>query len=107
MSSASTTALVPTQHGSRYLQQLCKHWSHNLAVEYSSEQGRVTFPTQGRSGSWAGDAMLTLTAGPDTLECRIDASEAGQRDALKGVVADHLDRFAFREAPLAFDWRDG
>ncbi|MCC2102319.1 MAG: DUF2218 domain-containing protein, partial [Hyphomicrobiales bacterium] len=27
-------------------------------------------------------------------------------DALKGVVARHLDRFAFREAPLAFDWRD-
>jgi hypothetical protein len=27
-------------------------------------------------------------------------------DALKGVVARHLDRFAFREAPLRFDWQD-
>jgi len=30
----------------------------------------------------------------------------GQLDALKGAVARHIDRFAFREAPLAFDWRD-
>ena len=28
--SASSTALVPTANGSRYLQQLCKHWEHNL-----------------------------------------------------------------------------
>ncbi|HEX7694289.1 MAG TPA: DUF2218 domain-containing protein, partial [Sphingomonas sp.] len=25
-------------------------------------------------------------------------------EGLKGAVARHLDRFAFREAPLAFDW---
>ncbi|WP_374409237.1 DUF2218 domain-containing protein [Pelagerythrobacter sp.] len=103
---SATTASVPTTSGSRYLQQLCKHWSHNLAVDYSADKGTVTFPAEGRSGSWAGDAVLTLDAGPDALECRIDASEPGQRDVLKGVVANHLDRFAFREAPLTFDWRD-
>lgn len=104
--SVSSTASVPTGNGSRYLQQLCKHWAHNLAVDYSAEEGRVTFPAEGRSGNWAGDATLTLTARPDMLECRIDASEPGQLDVLKGVVAQHLDRFAFREAPLTFDWRD-
>lgn len=104
--SVSSTASVPTGNGSRYLQQLCKHWAHNLTVDYSAEEGRVTFPAEGRSGNWAGDATLTLTARPDTLECRIDASEPGQLDVLKGVVAQHLDRFAFREAPLTFDWRD-
>jgi hypothetical protein len=25
---------------------------------------------------------------------------------LKGAVARHIDRFAFREAPLPFDWQD-
>lgn len=104
MSAASSTASVPTENGARYLQQLCKHWSHNLAVDYSAERGRVTFPAEGRSGNWTGDAVLTLSAGPDALECRIDASEPGQLEALKGVVSSHLDRFAFREAPLAFDW---
>jgi len=35
---------------------------------------------------------------------RIDGSSEAQVSALKDVVARHLDRFAFREAPLAFDW---
>jgi hypothetical protein len=102
----SSTAAVPTANASRYLQQLCKHWSHNLAVEFTPEAGKVTFPAEGRSGSWPGDATLTMRATADTLECRLDASADGQRDRLKGVVAEHLDRFAFREAPLRFDWQD-
>ena len=36
----------------------------------------------------------------------IDASAEGQRDGLKGALASHLDRFAFREAPLTFHWQD-
>ena len=102
----AATASDPTVSGARYLQQLCKHWSHNLAVDYSKDAGTVTFPAEGRSCNWADEAVLTLAAQPETLECRIEASEPGQLDVLKGVVAEHLDRFAFREAPLAFDWRE-
>ncbi|SFR77405.1 DUF2218 domain-containing protein [Sphingomonas jatrophae] len=97
-------ARVPTEHGSRYLQQLCKHWAHNLAVEFTPEQGRVTFPAEGRAGNYAGDGVATMTAEPDMLVCRIEASEAAQLDTLKRVLAEHLDRFAFREAPLKFEW---
>ena len=48
----AATAEVPTASGSRYLQQLCKHWTHNLAVEFDGQQGKVTFPWMraGRSG---------------------------------------------------------
>lgn len=49
-----SSASVPTASGSRYLQQLCKHWAHNMTVEYDAAQGRVTFPAEGRSGNWAG-----------------------------------------------------
>jgi hypothetical protein len=28
-------------------------------------------------------------------------------ERMKGVVANHLDRFAFREAPLTFHWSTG
>lgn len=101
-----STARVPTTGGSRYLQQLCKHWAHTMPVEYDEREGRVTFPARGRSGNWAEDAVLTMAAGPETLDCTIAASEPGQLEALKDVVARHLDRFAFREAPLTFDWRD-
>ncbi len=104
--SVGSTALVPTASGSRYLQQLCKHWAHNLAVEFTAERGRVTFPRDARGADWKDEGVVTMTALPKTLECRIEASEAGQLEGLKGALARHLDRFAFREAPLGFDWRD-
>ena len=50
--------------------------------------------------------MFTMSANDTALECRIDASEPAQLEVLKGVVERHLDRFAFREAPLTFDWQD-
>jgi hypothetical protein len=105
MSTASIAA-VPTTRASRYLQQLCKHWSHNLAVTFDETKGTVIFPRNARGAEWPGDATLEMQAGETTLECRLAASAPGQLEALKGAVARHLDRFAFREAPLAFDWRD-
>jgi hypothetical protein len=102
----SSTAQVPTVSGSKYLQQLCKHWSHNLAVEFTAERGTVVFPRDARGADWPGDATVTMIAHPETLECRIDASVDAQREGLKGALARHLDRFAFREAPLQFAWQD-
>ncbi|TKD50710.1 DUF2218 domain-containing protein [Sphingomonas baiyangensis] len=105
MTPVSAAASVPTTAASRYLQQLCKHWSHNLAVEYSADHGSVVFPRDARGADHPGDATVTFDAGADALAVRIDATSPEQLDGLKGAVARHLDRFAFREAPLAFDWR--
>ncbi|MGE5721132.1 MAG: DUF2218 domain-containing protein [Sphingomonadales bacterium] len=102
----SSTAFVPTPNGSRYLQQLCKHWSHNLEVDFTPERGTIIFPRDVRGADWPDKAIVTMTAHDETLECSIDASAPAQLDGLKGVLARHLDRFAFREAPLAFEWRD-
>lgn len=101
-----STAIVPTAAASRYMQQLCKHWSHNLAVDCDETRGRVTFPRDARGAAWAGDAVVSFEARPDALVCTIAASEPGQLEGLKGAVARHVDRFAFREAPLPFDWAD-
>ena len=103
----SSNVNVPTAHASHYLQQLCKHWSHNLAVEFNETKGTVTFPRNARGADWPGDATLELSANDSGLDCRLGASSAGQLDALKGAVARHIDRFAFREAPLPFNWQDG
>ena len=99
-----STAFVPTANGSRYLQQLCKHWQHNLAVEFDSKRGRVAFPRDARGAEWPADALVTFAAQADALQIRIEASAPGQLDALKTAVERHLDRFAFREAPLAYPW---
>ena len=101
----SATAAVATAHASKYLQQLCKHWQHNLAVEFTADHGTVTFPKDARDADWPGDALVTFDAAPDALSVRIEASVDEQLEGLKGAVARHLDRFAFREAPLTFDWQ--
>ncbi len=88
---------VPTTSGSRYLQQLCKHWAHKIPVDFTAEQGTVTFPS---------GAVTVMTAHPEHLEVRLDVPQAMMAEQMQGVVQRHLDRFAFREAPLSFDWRD-
>jgi uncharacterized protein len=87
-------ASVPTANASKYLQQLCKHWSHKLDVDFSERNGVVRFPS----------AVASLEASPDALVITIEANESETVERMKGVVATHLDRFAFREAPLRFDW---
>ena len=105
LTTVTTTARVPTDSASKYIQQLCKHWSHNLAVEFTPENGTVIFPKDVRGADYPGDAVVTFNAVEDGLDVRIDASSDAQLEGLKEVVARHLDRFAFREAPLAFDWK--
>ena len=105
MTDFTTRAAVPTAHASRYLQQLCKHWQHNLTVEFDADHGTVVFPRDARGASHPGDALVTFDAAAKVLNVRIDATSADQLDGLKGAVARHLDRFAFREVPLSFDWQ--
>lgn len=87
-------ASVPTASAAKYVQQLCKHWSHRLEVDLSESRGVVKFPA----------AVVTLEPEANALEVTIDGEGSEEVERLKGVVASHLDRFAFREAPLRFDW---
>lgn len=105
MTNLVATANVPTTSASRYLQQLCKHWAHNLAVTFNAEEGRIVFPKDTRGLNFPGDGAVTLKAHETELEVLVDATAPEQLEGLKGAVASHLDRFAFREAPLAFEWR--
>jgi hypothetical protein len=101
-----SVAAVPTTSASRYLQQLCKHWSHNMAVEFDAAHGKVVFPRDARGADWPGDGLFTMAASPESLTCRIEATSPGQLEGLKVAVERHLNRFAFREGELMFDWQD-
>lgn len=91
---ASETARVPTANGAKYVQQLCKHWGHKLDVTLDGGTGVVRFPA----------ATATMAAGPEALAVTVEAEDGETLERMKGVVAAHLDRFAFREAPLRFEW---
>ena len=93
-----SVARVPTHSASRYLQQLCKHWSHKMTVVFDAEGGTIDFPNGSR---------LAMRAGSDTLDVVLSVPEGEDTARMREVVSSHLDRFAFREAPLTFDWREG
>ena len=90
---ATLRAEVPTESGSRYLQQLCKHWSHRFEVAFDADQGTVHL----------NGAVCRFTAEPERLVMTLDGEEL---DRLSGVVTEHLQRFAFREA-LVVTWAAG
>ncbi|PZO73032.1 MAG: DUF2218 domain-containing protein [Sphingomonas taxi] len=90
-----SVARVPTHSASKYLQQLAKHWSHKMEVTSSEEEGRIAFPN---------GAVLKMRADSETLDVALSVPEDEDVERMRGVVSSHLDRFAFREAPLTFDW---
>ena len=100
----TATARIPTASASKYLQQVCKHWEHNLPVTFDSAHGQITFARDARGADWPADAIVTLDAEDGILVCMINASAEGQRDGLKGALERHIDRFAFREVPLTYNW---
>ena len=88
-------ARVPTGLASRYLQQLAKHWSHKMTVDFSAEAGTIEF-TNG--------ARLAMRADAATLDLELSVPESEDTARMRTVIEEHLDRFAFREGPLTFDW---
>lgn len=76
---------TPTPNASRYLQQLCKHWSHKFDVEFTPDRGVIALPL----------GRVELAAGPETLDVRLEPASPADADRMKDVVEAHLNRFAF------------
>ena len=91
----ASQATVQTASASRYLQQLCKHWSHKFAVEFTPEHGIIPFDDTRR---------CVLDASLDDLALRIEATDDATLERTQGVVIDHLKRFAFREELGEVEW---
>jgi len=85
---AKSVSTVRTDHASRYLQQLCKHWSHRFDVEFNEFTGKVPFSPA---------SSLGLTANATSLVMTLNVEKPEDLERMQAVVADHLKRFAFRE----------
>jgi hypothetical protein len=107
MSAVSATASVPTTKASKYLQQACKHWEHNLAVEFTPDHGTILFPKSARGADWPADGLVTFDAGVEALAVRIDAVGRGAARGTEGGSGAASRAFRVRGAPLAFDWLAG
>ncbi|MBT0669700.1 DUF2218 domain-containing protein [Novosphingobium profundi] len=87
-------ARVATPNGGKYVRQLCKHWSHKLETTIEGDVGTVTFP----------GARAVMAADEEAIAISISGVSREEVEPLTDVVARHIDRFAFREAPLVYEW---
>lgn len=84
---------IHTPNGSKYLQQLCKHFGHKVPATFETHSGAITFP--------AGQCALTATE--TSLVMRLATADEAALARLQDVMASHLVRFAFREE-LSIEW---
>lgn len=84
-----------TEKASRYLQQLCKHFSHKVDVKFTPDAGHITLPM--------GSCDLDAGSGK-TLNISVRAANAAALEKTKDVIEKHLERFAFRE-DYSLDWQ--
>lgn len=88
-----STLNFTTSHGSKYLQQLAKHFGHKVPVTFTPNQGEVTLPF-GTCEMAATDTGLSITV----------LGQPSNLERLEHFIGDHLARFAFRENPT-FTWQ--
>ena len=91
---STETGRAATVNASRYLQQLAKHWAHNNEVTFDAEQADIALRGN----------RVQLRAEPDALAATLTTGPDGDAARLRQVFEDHINRFAFREAPLPFEW---
>lgn len=91
----TATGRMNTDAGSRYLQQLCKHWSHKAEAEFDAQHGHIAF---------ASGNGVEMQAKSDSLLITARTGPRGDLEQWKDVIASHLERFAFREE-VEVDWK--
>nr|WP_305794185.1 DUF2218 domain-containing protein [Ruegeria sp. AD91A] len=88
------SGIAQTGAASKYLQQLCKHWSHKAQVTFDETRGSVSFPDGNR---------VTLSASASSLAVTAATRARGDLAGWQRVIEAHLARFAFREE-FRIDW---
>jgi hypothetical protein len=83
----------------RYIQQLVKHWSHKMATSYDEGDGVGAFP-------FSETENAVMTARPGGIGITLVTGDPERNVHMRGVIEQHIDRFAFREAPLKYEWNE-
>ncbi|MHC5306979.1 DUF2218 domain-containing protein [Bartonella sp. LJL80] len=89
-------ALIKTEHASKYLQQLAKHWSHKFEdLTFDEKQAHIPFRE---------NVTLDMFAEENELVAQILTPDEEDALRMEGVFDRHIERFAFREV-LDIHWQ--
>ena len=83
----------------RYIQQVVSHWSHKMATSYDEGDGMGLFPFSELENA-------VMVARPGDIAITLVTADQERNVHMRGVIERHIDRFAFREAPLAYEWSE-
>jgi len=83
----------------RYIQQLVSHWGHKYATKYEAADKEGVFP-------FSDTETAIMTARPEGIAVTLTTADQEENERMRGVIERHIDRFAFREAPLTYEWED-
>ena len=97
--SATSTGLAHCEKPERYIQQLVSHWGHKFATSYDEGDGMGLFPFSEHTNA-------VMTARPEGIGITLTTADRDENVRMRGVIERHIDRFAFREAPLTYEWKD-
>ena len=87
------------QKPERYSQQVVSHWSHKMATSYDEGDGMGVFP-------FSATESAVMTAREGGIAITLTTGDHERNVHLRGVIERHIDRFAFREAPLTYEWTE-
>lgn len=99
MTPATANGFAACEKPERYIQQLVSHWSHKMATTYDEGDGMGAFP-------FSDVESAVMIARPGGIAITLVTGDAERNQHLRGVIERHLDRFAFREAPLTYEWKE-
>ncbi len=97
--SATATGFAACEKPERYIQQLVKHWGHKMATSYDEGDGMGAF-------RFSEHTNAVMTAHKGGIGITLTTADMEENTRMREVIEKHIDRFAFREAPLTYEWKD-
>ena len=95
----TATGFAKCEKPERYIKQLVSHWGHKYATSYDEGDGMGLFP-------FSDTESAVKTAREGGIGITLTTGSAERNEHMRGVIERHIDRFAFREAPLSYEWKD-
>ncbi len=91
----NSKVIITTDHASKYLKQMCKHFAHKVDVDFDDFNAAVAFPP--------GPCQMTASETELVISCQSE-SEKGVA-VIQSIIDQHIVKFAWREE-LELNWFD-
>lgn len=87
--------VIQSEHASKYLTVLCRHFGRKVKATWDDEVGEVNFPM--------GNSYMAVNSQDNTLTIRCVAEDEQKLNGVISIIDAHVDMFSRRET-LTLTW---